>query len=140
MYGPIIFSAHMNPGTFTSGAYITGFAEFLTNVGDSFTLSDGIFKAPRNGIYEFSCSFFHRDDKDNILAVVKNGAQILKFNDFAGDLRPNFTLTFNWIMELQRGDKVQLQVVLGDFYCSHNIDQGYGNCDCVFNGKLLKNR
>ena len=74
MYGPIIFSAHgmiMNPTTFTVGQYITGFAEFLINIGDSFTLSDGIFTAPRNGIYEFSASA-QSMNINNRLTIVKN--------------------------------------------------------------------
>ena len=63
MYGPIVFSTHrmiMNPTRFDVGQYITGFAEFLINIGDSFTLSDGIFTAPRNGIYEFSASIYQK--------------------------------------------------------------------------------
>ena len=85
MYGPIIFSTHRMinyTNTFTEGQYITGFAEFLINIGDSFTLSDGIFTAPRNGIYEFSASAYHQETNDNRLTVVKNDEQILKFLDW----------------------------------------------------------
>ena len=133
MYGPIIFSAHsMSPTTtFTVGQYITGFAEFLTNVGDSFTLTDGIFKAPRNGIYEFSVSLYHRDNNANALAAVKNGAQVVKFQDWLGGTNVDFTLTFNWIMKLQKGDNIQLQVAAGVFYCDS------GNANCIFNGKII---
>ena len=139
MYGPIIFSAHNNPGTaFSAGAYITGFAEFLTNVGDSFTLYNGIFEAPRNGIYEFSTSYYHWDANHDILAVVKNGAQVLKFVDTSNaNYKSDWTLTFNWIMELQKGDKVRLQVVVGTFYCGRRGDD-VGHYSCIFNGKLLQ--
>ena len=128
MYGPIIFSAHsMNPTkTFSAGEYITGFAEFLINVGDSFTLSDGVFKAPRNGIYEFSASVYN-DGGPNVLAVVKNGDKVLLFHDQSN------TLSFNWIMDLQKGDHIQLQVDLGSFWCDN-----FGTL-CIFNGKLAKN-
>ena len=119
--------------TFTDGQYITGFAEFLINIGDSFTLSDGIFTAPRNGIYEFSASFYHGDSA-NVLAVVRNSEQVLRFRDNGGTGTGSIdynTLTFNWIMKLQRGDKIQLQVAEGTFYCDN------GNQNCIFNGKII---
>lgn len=136
MYGPIIFSAYSdNSGYFHAGDYITNFTNILTNVGDSFTLSDGIFKASRNGIYEFSASAYHRNPGENRLVVLKNDAKVVKFQDWyirgdGGDW--DWTLTFNWIMELQKGDQVRLQVELGAFWCH---SEGY----CIFNGKFLKN-
>ena len=116
---------------FTAGQYITGFKEFLLNIGESFTLSDGIFTAPRNGIYEFSASLHHQDKYSNTLAVVRNSAQVLRFTDFQNGGPSHWALTFNWIMKLQRGDKIQLQVVAGAFYCDN------GNLDCIFNGKII---
>ena len=129
MYGPIIFSAYIKPQTtFTDGQYITGFKEFLINIGESFTLSDGIFTAPRNGIYEFSASIHHQRHVggDVVLALVRNSEQVVKFQD-----TQYATLTFNWIMKLQRGDKIQLQVVEGVFLCAN------GNRNCIFNGKII---
>ena len=111
---------------FKVGQYITGFAEFLINIGDSFTLSDGIFTAPRNGIYEFSASLYGSGHGASVLAVVRNSEQVVKFQD-----TQYATLTFNWIMKLQRGDKIQLQVVYGTFYCDN------GNANCIFNGKII---
>ena len=111
---------------FTAGQYITGFKEFLINIGDSFTLTDGIFTAPRNGNYEFSASLYHYYDGLNVLAVVRNSEQVVKFQN-----SQYATLTFNWIMKLQRGDKIQLQVVAGYLYCD-NV-----NANCIFNGKIL---
>ena len=134
MYGPIVFSTHRmikSPTEFTGGQYITGFAEFLINIGDSFTLSDGLFTAPRNGIYEFSISIFHQGDGRNVLAVVRNSEQVMKFNDHGFGNYMDYTLTFNWIMKLQRGDKIQLQVVEGVFLCDN------GNRNCIFNGKII---
>ena len=121
----------MNPTTFTVGQYITGFAEFLINIGDSFTLSDGLFTAPRNGTYEFSISIFHQGDGRNVLAVVRNSEQVMKFNDHGTGKNMDYTLTFNWIMKLQRGDKIQLQVESGSFYCDNEL------ANCIFNGKIL---
>ena len=129
MYDPIIFSAYSTSGNFGTGSYITGFTGFLTNVGESFKLADGTFKAPRNGIYEFSSSAYTYG-VTNTLAIVKNEAQILKFTNWSGDGQADMTLTFNWITELQKGDQIRLQVIEGNFDCSSN-----GNC--IFNGKYL---
>ena len=118
----------ITPASFGAGQYITGFAEFLINIGDSFTLSDGIFTAPRNGIYEFSASLYGNDGA-SVLTVVRNSEQVVKFQDALLD---NYDLvTFNWIMKLQRGDKIQLQVVAGQFYCDNE------NANCIFNGKII---
>ena len=130
MYGPIIFSAYSTSGDFASGSYITGFAGFLTNIGESFNLADGTFKAPRNGIYEFSSSAYAYDVRST-LAIVKNEAQILKFTNWSKESQADMTLTFNWITELQKGDQIRLQVSSGSFACGLE----YGSC--IFNGKYL---
>ena len=66
MYGPIIFSAYINSHQgFDTGQYISKFNGFQTNFGDSFTLSNGTFRAPRNGIYEFSASAYHQEKSFN---------------------------------------------------------------------------
>ena len=131
MYGPIIFSAYADSQIiFNAGDYITGFTKFLTNVGESFTLSDGIFKAPRNGIYEFSSSIYAYG-VSNTLVMVKNEEQILKFTNWSKDSQTDMTLTFNWITELQKGDQIRLQVSSGSFACGLE----YGSC--IFNGKYL---
>ena len=130
MYGPIIFSAYLTSGDFASGSYITGFAGFLTNIGESFNLADGTFKAPRNGIYEFSASA-QSMNINNRLTIVKNEAQILTFFNYSGNEKGHMTLTFNCITELQKGDRIRLQVSSGNFRCNSY----YGNC--IFNGKFL---
>ena len=125
MYDPIIFSAYSTSGNFGTGSYITGFTGFLTNVGESFKLADGTFKAPRNGIYEFSASVSHDHSSDD-LAAMKNQEQVLQINLWWAS-----TNGFNWIMELQKGDQVQLQVKAGQFACNA------GN-NCIFNGKIIR--
>ena len=134
MYGPIIFSAYTNSyQRFNTGQYISKFNGFLTNFGDSFKLFNGTFRAPRNGIYEFSASAYHQETNDNRLTVVKNDEQILKFLDWYRDGNSgdwDWTLTFNWIMELEKGDEVRLQVDAGYFLCGENKN-------CMFNGKYI---
>ena len=129
MYDPIIFTAYKSNGTtnFKAGMNISDFTGFLTNVGgaNSFILSSGIFLAPRNGIYEFSASVSHDGDNSD-LAVVKNGEQVLQILFYWPS-----TDGFNWIMELQKGDQVQLQVIKGNFRCDAYVN-------CLFGGKIIK--
>ena len=135
MYGPIIFSAYKNTLTdFPLGHYITGFTEFLTNVGGTncFILSDGTFITPRRGVYEFSVSVYHWAEKKNILAVEKNHVQVIKFQENVDNPLPDLTLTFNWYMELEKNDKVRLKVVGGNFHCG-----GDGSNNCIFNGRYI---
>ena len=71
--------------------------------------------------------------KKNRLTVVKNDEQILKFLDWYRDGNSgdwDWTLTFNWIMELEKGDEVRLQVDAGYFLCGENKN-------CMFNGKYI---
>ena len=133
MYGPIIFSAYNSHQGFNTRQYISKFNGFQTNFGDSFTLSNGTFRAPRNGIYEFSASAYHQDTNENRLTVVKNDEQVLKFLDWYRDGNSgdwDWTLSFNWIMELKKGDQVRLQVDDGYFVCEKNFN-------CIFNGKYI---
>ena len=134
MYDPIFFSAYKSNGTndFYAGMTITDFTGFATNVGNAsnFILSSGIFLAPRNGIYEFSASlsFDHTDGYSNDLAVMKNQEQFLQINLWTSWASNN---GFNWIMELQKGDQLQLQVISGHFRCDTFVN-------CVFSGKIIE--
>ena len=135
MYDPIFFSAYKNNGTndFIAGMTINDFTGFATNVGNAsnFILSSGIFLAPRNGIYEFSASLSFDDDTfgySNDLAVMKNQEQFLQINLWTSWVSTN---GFNWIMELQKGDQVQLQVISGHFRRDTYVN-------CLFSGKIIK--
>ena len=132
MYEPIIFSAYKTNGTndFTAGMTITDFTGFATNVGNAsnFILSSGIFLAPRNGLYEFTASVSYDEvfGYPNDLAVMKNQEQFLQINLWWAS-----TTGFNWIMELQKGDQLQLQVISGHFRCDAFVN-------CLFSGKIIK--
>ena len=130
MYDPIFFSAYKSNGTndFYAGMTITDFTGFATNVGNAsnFILSSGIFLAPRNGIYEFSASVSHDDIYHDDLAVMKNQEEVLQINLWWAS-----TNGFNWIMELQKGDQLQLQVISGHFRCDTYVN-------CLFSGKIIK--
>ena len=129
MYGPIVFSAYKNSGGIEEGNYFDNFDKFLTNQGNAFVLSDGIFTAQRTGTYEFSVSArYYFSSGYSTISVEKNGVDELKFsNHEKSDDYSYDTLTFSWIMELKQKDIIRLKVTAGAFYT-------YG---CIFNGKYI---
>lgn len=134
MYGPIVFSAYKNSGSRAgAGSYLDDFDKFLTNQGNAFVLSDGIFTAQRTGTYEFSVSA--RDDffrEYSTISVEKNGVDELEFSNYENSDRhySDDTLTFNWIMELKQKDIIRLKVTAGSFFFG-------SNSGCIFNGKYI---
>ena len=129
MYGPIIFSAVKTSGSYATGAYIDGYDRFLTNYGNHFSLSTGIFTAPREGIFEFFTATENILDTISAIIVEKNNAKELEFlkrDDFESPL------SFSWMMELKQGDTIRLKVNGGfGFHCTPTAN-------CLFNGKFIR--
>ena len=129
---PIVFSAFKNSGRASEGEYIRNFNGFLTNYGNSFNLTSGIFTSPREGVFEFSAAIYHNTQGANDLIVEKSNINVLGFHttNNAGTADP---LNFSWIMELQQGDTVIVKVTgPGSF-------SAYSNQNWIFNGKFLRN-
>ena len=85
MANPVVFSALKNSGTYKAGSYIDSYAGFLTDYGNAFDLSSGIFTAPRSGIFEFSTEQYYNEDVDETLFVIqieKNNVKELAFSAF----------------------------------------------------------
>ena len=132
MYDPIVFSAYKTSGgSVTVGNYLDNFDKFLTNQGNAFVLSDGIFTAQRTGTYEFSVSAFRAIAGYSRISVEQNGVDELTFLTWekSGDYSDD-TLTFNWIMELKQKDIIRIKVTSGKFICE-------SSSGCIFNGKYI---
>ena len=111
-----------------------GYDGFLTNYGDHFSLSTGIFSAPREGIFEFFTAIPNVEDGMSLLTVEKNNVKQLEFLQ-ADDYQT--LLSFTWIIELKKGDTVRLKVS----YSNQN-DRGLQcteTSNCIFNGKFIRN-
>ena len=131
MYGPIVFSAYKTSGAYAAEEYLYDFDKFLTNQGNAFVLSDGIFTAQRTGTYEFSVSAFRNIAGYSRISVEQNGVDELTFLTWekSGDYSDD-TLTFNWIMELKQKDIIRIKVTSGRFNCE-------SSSGCIFNGKYI---
>ena len=134
MANPIVFSAVKTLGSTSSGSYISSYTKFLTNHGNAFSLSTGIFTAPRSGVYEFYSSTLGANDGAHYITVQKNNVDELRFRmelTDKGGHNNNNNLSFDWIMKLEQGDTVRLKVTDGSFACRSSYA-------CVFNGKYIR--
>ena len=129
-----MFSAFKTNGEdFFAGDYLNNYDGFLTNYGNSFNLTSGIFTSPREGVFEFSAATYHWTQGSYKLIVEKNNIQVLQFRAYAESEYGNSdTLSFSWIMELNQGETVRLRV--GN---SGKFD-AYGNANWVFSGKYIR--
>ena len=127
---PIVFSAFKTSGNYSHGKYIDGYDGLLTNYGNHFSLSTGIFTAPREGIFEFfTTTESHSRGAANYLNVEKNNVkelQFLKSDDYESPL------SLSWMMELKQGDTIRLKSSGGyGFHCTPKAN-------CLFNGKFIR--
>ena len=131
---PIVFSAYKSIGEASSGEYLKDFNGFLTNDGNCFDLSSGIFTPSRPGVYEFSASIFHTLIGFYSLIVEKSNGKVLEFHASAGNVDNNYdTLSFSWIIDINQGETIRLKVSnIGAFVA-------YADSNWVFNGKFIRN-
>ena len=127
-----MFSAYKITGDYNAGNFIIDYSKFLINYGNSFDLETGTFTTPRQGIFEFFVSMHHHNcGLRSELLVMKNRVKELWFSSYFPNNNHD-SLSFSWIMELQQGDIVQLQVESGCFDCNDSV------AGCIFNGKLIQ--
>ena len=114
-----------------NGAWILSYDKFLSNFGDAFNLGTGVFTTPKSGVYQFSATAEHRDNYSNYMIVEKNNQEVMKFRDYDAGNQDDGTLTFNFILTLQRGDSIRLKVTGGYFSCGNAVT-------CTFNGHFIR--
>ena len=77
--------------------------------------------------WKFQNWIYHIRGIGNSIAVEKNGIAELEY--YSGGYYD--TLTFSWIMNLQKGDTIQMKVTRGLFACGSYVG-------CIFNGKFIR--
>ena len=133
---PLVFSAFKNDrGSASSGEYIRNFNGFLTNYGNSFSLTSGIFTSPRQGVFEFSTAIHHYTRKySNTLVIEKSNSKVLEFEAYAEPNNSNGdTLSFSWIIDINQGETIRLKVG------NNGKFEAYADSNWVFNGKFIRN-
>ena len=130
----IVFSAygHKIGKDFTPNMYIS-FEEMKVDsgVGKNFDLSTGEFKVFIEGIYEFN---FHAGvcDEDTTIAIKRNG--VTEFIISNKDTEAHFPIYANWLMKLEKNDRIQLKVESGHVDAENNEGE---HAIRMFSGKLL---
>ena len=104
---------------------------FHSNHGDNLDLNTGVFKASVSGAYSFSFNGLYDRWYETHVAIKKNGSKV-------GEIGTSWVketglfgyLTYDWILDLEPGDTVQLFVTDGYIH-------GHSNRYLVFNGQLI---
>jgi hypothetical protein len=95
-----------------------GFTDSISNVGQGFDVSRGVFTAPVTGTFEFSFSALSGKSEKAFVRVIKNGTVMLTFgenNVYTGSYN-NFG--YVWQLILQKGDEITLHLNTGSIYAS----------------------
>ena len=99
---------------------------FLINTGTYLESGSDVFKAPRNGIYDFSFNANSNDGGAEI-HILKNNVKKIAFS--TGKDKYD-SISADWMIQLDEGDQLQLKVVQGSLL----VDS---NAKCYINGKLF---
>ena len=122
MEGKVMFCAYSN---YSESVYsYIHYDHYLVNVGASFNLDTGIFKAPVAGSYELS--FSHASDEE--VYIYKNGGSEHYID------QTSYSYGFKglkWIMDLEEGDEIRIYVPSSYMYTNSAYNR-------IFCGKLIQ--
>ena len=127
----VIFSALK-----TSGGDVTGdltFDRTEVNIGSAMNVENGEFKAPYSGTYSFIFSALTANKvKQLSIYIRKNGNTInYIYNQMDVESETRYdNISHHWILNLSKGDIINLYLYLGKLYTSSNIP-------VIFSGHLL---
>jgi hypothetical protein len=117
--------AAISISSFTEANDIT-FSESISNVGQGFDVSRGVFTAPVTGTFEFSFSSMTGAIAISYARVFvrKNGAIMLRFEDKNdSDNYNNFGHV--WQLILQKGDEINLQLAAGTIFADSHYPTSF---------------
>jgi hypothetical protein len=122
--GGVMFAAISN-SSIAAEKDIT-FSESISNVGQGFDVSRGVFTAPVTGTFEFSFSSMTGSIAISYARVYvrKNGNVMLRFMDKNDSDRLN-NFGHVWQLILQKGDEINLQLYDGTIYADPNYSTSF---------------
>ncbi|CAG2188718.1 unnamed protein product [Mytilus edulis] len=125
------FSASLTAPKTLGAGEIVKFNKVITNVNNDYDPSKGIYMAPKQGVFLFSCTVMTPSDKALHVGVWKNDTKTVTF--YPGQTGYNMG-TQNTILELKKGDKVYIkQWGSGKEIYSESV-----NSYSVFSGYLIR--
>ncbi|XP_076088722.1 complement C1q tumor necrosis factor-related protein 3-like [Mytilus galloprovincialis] len=85
----------------------------VTNIGNGYDKSTGIFTAPSNGIYIFSWTVLTHNHKYFVTYLALNGNVIIKNYTGANSVADHISSSQNAVLEIKKDDKVFVKVLEG---------------------------
>lgn len=107
------------------------FDKAITNVGNHYHTSTGIFTAPYSGVYVFHVTAMVNGDKEVYLEIIKDGIYIDDMQVNASGDPGEDAASEMWVLKLSAGAEVWIR----NGY--HNNNDLHGNCFTAFTGFLL---
>ncbi|XP_060564575.1 complement C1q tumor necrosis factor-related protein 3-like, partial [Ruditapes philippinarum] len=104
--------------------------EILTNIGNGYNNSNGVFTAPVSGLYLITTSVLSRQDMEFWVVIAVNDQVIVRLNERGTDGRHG-SGSQTIILSLNKGDEVEVQN-------EHTDDSFWGNKYSSFGGYLLQ--
>ena len=109
------------------------FPHIITNVGGGYNGSNGVFTAPRDGVYVFFCRITGRDNPSNMrFEFTLNGSPKTQNLLYGSSARTYRSSSNSIVLQLNQGDRVWIKMYLGGKHWS----AGAGG-DQSFSGYLL---
>lgn len=126
----VAFTALLSRDTTVGGRAVVKYDHVVTNWGGAYQPASGIFTAPFDGLYSFSCSLMSHPNSYVHLNMVKNG-KIISTVFSASSTYPQSSQTLYLV--LNKGDRVWMQNRNGHASTMHD-----GKVYNVFSGALFK--
>ena len=109
------------------------FPHVITNIGGGYNGSNGVFTAPRDGVYVFFCRITSDSNSGSIyFEFTRNGSAKTRNLLHGGSAPPYRTSSYSIVLQLRHGDRVWIKIFQGGKHYSY----GPGG-DQTFSGYLL---
>jgi hypothetical protein len=104
----------------------------ITNIGNAYSLTTGIFQAPLNGIYVFTLTLMVVARHSEYLEIVVDGNALNDIFADASSVDDNVSTTKQWVLDLNSGSDVWIRTT-----SYFNNGEIHGNMHTAFSGFLL---
>ena len=109
------------------------FPHIITNVGGGYNGNNGVFTAPRNGVYVFFCRITGRHNpSDMYFDFILNGSAKTRNLVYGRSANPYRTSSNSIVLQLTHGDRVWIKMFSGGKHYSYGVGG-----DQSFSGYLL---